>query len=65
LFRHASGLEFNLPAAGKLNCHVLFHVASLSLVFIQLSFDRVIRPSGREKAQLPVRLLGRQRAVLV
>jgi hypothetical protein len=29
LLGHASGLKFNLLAAGKLNCHVLFHVVFL------------------------------------
>jgi hypothetical protein len=34
-------------------------------LFIQLSFDPRHPSSGREKAQLPVRLLGRQRTALV
>jgi hypothetical protein len=38
-----------LLAAGKLNCHVLFHVASLLSFSIQLSFGRVIRQAGAKK----------------
>ncbi len=58
LLGHAPGLKFNLLAAGKLNCHVLFHVASLLSSSSRLSLciaSSVER--ARKSAALAVQLL--------